>query len=292
MHSSYILEQQKIEDHNPSQFEKLPKNIQCLIFGYLDARDLSIFMRINKYYFNLFLFSSFASQIWKEIAFKNSLIINENEINKMMKNLSEDYERNFNKYYLYFKYGVEIHWSETKRAKSFEIIDKVKIFSGPSSWNTILGEDVFTKKTHYIESITTKMDTNCFIFFGVGSPNVMLNGCCTGDPLNCWVAGNKYKYTGNHQINPHSDEKITWNIGDKVGCILDFDGPSTRIGFLINGHWKGWKFDKIPNKELYVMICMAYNIEAKLTKHIVGRSSILRYVENQFKISRDKLNIF
>eukprot|EP01091_Cochliopodium_minus_P007336 TRINITY_DN17230_c0_g1_i1.p1 TRINITY_DN17230_c0_g1~~TRINITY_DN17230_c0_g1_i1.p1 ORF type:complete len:224 (-),score=46.08 TRINITY_DN17230_c0_g1_i1:29-700(-) len=188
-----------------SYFEKLPKNIICIILCLLNTKDLTLMWRLNKFFFRLISNSNHSKLIWKYFCSKydilqQGVIVNEEEIDEILK---EDeltkYERKMDRYCKYFKYGMKMKWNKNKCGESIILSNNnLTCETGnhvKGSWNSVVGELKMSSSVHYVEVVTNKMGSTRFMYLGVADSNVKVDNVCNSSP-HCWVAGNAFEFWG------------------------------------------------------------------------------------------------
>jgi hypothetical protein len=113
-----------------SDFERLPKNIICLILSHLELKWLGRMSSLNKYFFNLINCSDNAILIWKGmIGNMISEGFDSNEMENYLKNIKlRDYEQKLNTYLLFFKHCFNMKFDPNFKGPSINVSeDKMSV---------------------------------------------------------------------------------------------------------------------------------------------------------------------
>ena len=168
---------------------------------------------------------------------------------------------------------MKLKWDSNKKGNSVMLQDddlKIKTESVNGSWNGINGTPNFEKGLHYVEIQTIRMDGMHFVYFGISSDtNRNLNSHCTTDTYTCGYG-----------------EEPKWKEQDFTAFVLDNRSGTARIQFFVNGVGSGWKSTSYnENSKIYLFICLAHNIELKITNCISGEKAIDQHFKKQFQKS-------
>eukprot|EP01091_Cochliopodium_minus_P017266 TRINITY_DN6709_c0_g1_i2.p1 TRINITY_DN6709_c0_g1~~TRINITY_DN6709_c0_g1_i2.p1 ORF type:complete len:221 (-),score=39.06 TRINITY_DN6709_c0_g1_i2:67-729(-) len=164
------------ESQQSSLLEKLPKNIICLIITNLDIRWINNLSQCNKYLLRTIFFSENSNIIWRNLILRN--ISDTDEISLKDMNYIEEYinqlndldlyERELNKYLLFYKHNHDLLFDENRKGPSINVTENGKsVETGVNvinSWNSILGNKKMSKGIHFVE-ISTDLLSLHFIYF-------------------------------------------------------------------------------------------------------------------------------
>jgi len=162
----------------------------------------------------------------------------------------------------------KLQWDSSKKGTDVQINENtIKTGSVSALWNGIYGTPKFEKGLHYVEIQTIQMSSSHFIFYGVSDNSLSsFDSCCAyGTATTCGYSG-----------------APKWKENDYTGFILDNRTSTVRIQFFVNGVGSGWTNTQYnDNTTIVLFVCMASNIELKITNYSQGEKAIKEYIKKQ-----------